>query len=201
MEPFPAGAAAQTMAGVDEAGRGPLAGPVVAAAVVLADGKIPPWPLADSKTITRQRREKLFDWLYESGAQIGIGFADHEEIDKMNILRASLWAMKKAVLQLPNVPGRLMIDGIFTIDMALPQEAIVKGDSKIPAISAASIIAKVTRDRLMDGLHEKYPQYGFAKHKGYPTKDHREAILKFGPSPIHRKSFKGVKGVGLPSEF
>jgi len=184
-------------AGVDEAGRGPLAGPVVAAAVILPEGKLPPWPFADSKAIPHSRRVALFDWLYENGAIIGVGIAGHGEIDKMNILRASLWAMKLAVEQMETAPDFLMIDGTFTIDMDIPQEAIVKGDSKVPAISAASIIAKVTRDRIMDGLHAQYPQYGFAKHKGYPTKGHREAIVKYGPSPVHRKSFRGVKGIGL----
>ncbi|MBI5179421.1 MAG: ribonuclease HII [Nitrospinae bacterium] len=193
MNPLFSPSAYQRPAGVDEAGRGPLAGPVVAAAVLLPEGKTPPWPLADSKTIPHERRVALFDWLYESGAEIGVGIVDHEEIDKMNILRASLHAMKKAVLELKNPPDFLMIDGTFTLDMPLRQEAIVKGDSKVAAISAASIVAKVTRDRMMDEFHKQFPQYGFDRHKGYPTKEHKQAIIKHGPSPIHRRTFRGVK--------
>ena len=181
---------------MDEAGRGPLAGPVVAAAVILPADKNPPTPFRDSKTLSHGQREKLFHWLFENGAEIGVGIVEHDGIDRLNILRASLEAMKLAVQKLPALPELLMIDGIFTLDMPeMRQEAIVKGDSKIPAISAASIVAKVTRDRLMDGYHIKYPQYGFDRHKGYPTKEHRLLIAKFGPCPIHRLTFRGVKDV------
>ena len=186
-----------TTAGVDEAGRGPLAGPVVAAAVVLPEGKTPPTPFRDSKTLSHHQRERLFKWLYENGADIGVGIIGHDEIDRMNILRASLEAMRVAVRNLSSVPDKLMIDGTFTIDVpAVKQETIVKGDSKIAAISAASIIAKVTRDRIMDDYHGQFPQYGFDRHKGYPTKEHKLLILKYGPCAIHRRSFRGVKGVG-----
>jgi ribonuclease HII len=188
-------------AGVDEAGRGPLAGPVVAAAVVLAAGKTPPTPLMDSKAITKAKREILFKWIFESGADVGIGILGHEEVDRLNILRASLEAMRVAVGKLSYAPDLLLIDGTFTIDMPdIRQEAIVKGDSKIAAISAASIIAKVTRDRIMDEYHAQYPQYGFGKHKGYPTAEHKRSIIKYGPCPIHRRSFRGVKDVGIPEK-
>lgn len=182
------------VAGVDEAGRGPLAGPVVAAAVIL-NGVPPPFPLVDSKTIGAQRREELYDWLFESGAEIGVGVVEHDEIDRINILKASLLAMKKAVCGIRPLPDSLLVDGKFTLDLPLKQEAIVKGDSKREAISAASIIAKVTRDRLMFCIHSKYPQYGFSRNKGYPTAEHKMAILEHGPSPIHRLTFKGVKEV------
>lgn len=185
------------VAGVDEAGRGPLAGPVVAGAVVLS-GAEPPFPFRDSKTISEGRREALFEWLRVSGASVGVGIVEPDEIDRINILRASLLAMRRAVEMLNPAPHRLMVDGTFIIPgCALPQEAIVKGDAKIPAISAASIVAKVTRDRIMGKYHGEFPQYGFDRHKGYPTKEHKEAILRFGPSVIHRRTFSGVKGIGL----
>ncbi|MBI3793809.1 MAG: ribonuclease HII [Nitrospinae bacterium] len=181
----------EKIAGVDEAGRGPLAGPVVASAVILPEGKTPPVPFRDSKILSASARERLFIWLHESGADIGVGIVDHEEIDRMNILRASLYAMKIAVGKLKSKPSLLLIDGTFTLDLTdVRQEAIVKGDSKIAAISAASIIAKVTRDRIMDDYHGQYPAYGFDRHKGYPTKAHRTAVLTHGPCPIHRKSFR-----------
>lgn len=185
-----------TTAGVDEAGRGPLAGPVVAAAVVLPEGKTPPTPFRDSKTLSPRQRETLFKWLYENGADVGVGVVPHDEIDRINILRASLEAMRIAVLNLSRAPDYLLIDGTFTIDLpTVGQEAIVRGDSKIAAISAASIIAKVTRDGIMDDYHRQFPQYGFDRHKGYPTKEHKLLIVKFGPCAIHRKSFRGVRGV------
>ncbi|MDH5543495.1 MAG: ribonuclease HII [Nitrospinota bacterium] len=185
------------IAGVDEAGRGPLAGPVVASAVILNGGK-PPHPLVDSKSIGEERRERIFDWLFECGAEIGIGIVEHDEIDRINILQASLLAMKKAVEMISPMPEMLQIDGQFTISGFsgdIRQEAVIKGDTKIEAISAASIVAKVTRDRIMKKYHEEYPQYGFAKHKGYPTASHKKAIAEHGPSPIHRLSFRGVKGI------
>jgi ribonuclease HII len=185
------------IAGVDEAGRGPLAGPVVAGAVIL-NGGTPPYPLVDSKTINEKRREVLFEWLYDSGAEIGIGIVEPAEIDRINILQASLLAMRIAAEKLEPLPEKLLIDGQFTIkalDGRIDQEAIVKGDTKVESISAASIVAKVTRDRIMKEYHREYPQYNFLKHKGYPTAAHKKAILDHGPSPIHRLTFRGVKAV------
>ncbi len=186
------------VAGVDEAGRGPLAGPVVAAAVILNFGSKavkPPFPLVDSKTIDEKKRELLYDWLYKSGAEIGVGQVEHDEIDTINIHNASLLAMKKAVMAIRPLPERLVVDGRFTIDMAITQKAIIKGDSKVESISAASIVAKVTRDRIMKRYHEDFPEYGFSSHKGYPTKSHKKAVLEFGPTPVHRLTFRGVRGV------
>jgi len=185
------------VAGVDEAGRGPLAGPVVAGAVILNGGE-PPYPLVDSKTISEKRREAIFKWLHESGAEIGIGIVEPDEIDRINILQASLLAMKIATEKLDPLPNKLLIDGQFTIktlEGKIDQEAIIKGDTKVESISAASIIAKVTRDRIMKGYHAEYPEYNFLSHKGYPTAAHKSAILEHGPSPIHRLSFRGVKQV------
>lgn len=182
------------IAGVDEAGRGPLAGPVVAGAVILKGGR-PPYPLVDSKTITEKRREELFEWLYVSGAEIGVGIVEPDEIDRINILQASLLAMKIASEKLDPFPDKLLIDGQFTIkslDGKIDQEAIIKGDTKVESISAASIIAKVTRDRIMKSYHAEYPQYNFPKHKGYPTAAHKRAILDHGPSPIHRLTFREI---------
>ena len=179
------------IAGVDEAGRGPLAGPVVAAAVVLS-GEKPPWKLGDSKAMSAAKRDRLYRWLMDGGGDVAIGVVRQDEIDRINILQASLLAMKKAVLKLSPAPDMLLIDGLFTLDLPVEQKAVVKGDARIEAISAASIVAKVTRDRMMTGFHGKYPQYGFDRHKGYPTAEHRRAIELNGPSPIHRMSFKGV---------
>lgn len=187
----------ERIAGVDEAGRGPLAGPVVAAAVILPNSA-PPFPFRDSKTISHERRVILHDWLFASGAAIGIGIVEPEEIDRINILQAALLAMRIAVERIDPRPEKILIDGnqlIPRFDIA--QEAIVKGDAKIPAISAASIIAKVTRDRIMGELHAQYPQYGFDRHKGYGTKEHRDALLKHGPAAIHRKTFAGVCNIEL----
>ena len=180
------------IAGLDEAGRGPLAGPVVAAAVVL-----PPsfsvTGVNDSKKLTEKKRDELFDKIYSHADAVGVGIADENEIDSLNILRASLLAMDRAVADLSVVPEFLLIDGTFQIEAAFPQTAIPKGDSKSISIAAASIIAKVTRDRLMLQYHKTFPQYDFDRHKGYPTRAHRDAIKTFGCCPIHRKSFKGVK--------
>ncbi len=190
----------ERIAGVDEAGRGPLAGPVVAAAVVLNEEKVSPWPLADSKTIGKKRREEIYGWIMENAA-VGVGYADHAEIDRINILQASLLAMKRAVLELDPMPDVLLIDGTFTTDLPMPmkQKAVVRGDATVPAISAASIVAKVTRDRMMDEYHLEFPRYGFDRHKGYPTRAHKQALAQNGPTPIHRKSFKGVKQLEIPS--
>lgn len=180
------------LAGVDEAGRGPLAGPVVAAAVILAPN-FPKGELRDSKKLTAKRRELLFDLIHEKSLAISIGHADPVEIDRLNILQASLLAMKRAVEGLKLLPQLVQVDGKFIPEIAIPCEAIIKGDDKVPEISAASIIAKVTRDREMAAIHALYPEYGFAQHSGYPTKAHCEALIKYGITPLHRKSFGPVK--------
>jgi ribonuclease HII len=180
------------IAGIDEAGRGPLAGPVVSAAVILPNSfQIP--GVFDSKKLTPKRRSYLYEKIYDTAVSIGIGIVDPLEIDRINILQASLTAMAAAVENLAPRPDCLLIDGTFSISSSLPQKAIPKGDTLSISIAAASIVAKVTRDRLMDRYHQDYPQFGFSKHKGYPTKAHKEAIRRFGCCPIHRKSFKGVK--------
>ena len=179
-------------AGVDEAGRGPLAGPVVSAAVILPD-KFPDYGIDDSKKLTPKKRGYLFPIIMEGAVAVSTGLASCEEIDHINILQASLKSMEKAVKGLFPPPDYLLIDGKFTISSSIPQTALIKGDSKSISIAAASIIAKVTRDNLMLDLHAKYPEYGFDRHKGYPTKAHKQAILKYGPCPVHRRTFKGVK--------
>jgi ribonuclease HII len=181
-----------TIAGVDEAGRGPLAGPVVSAAVVLpvdftSDG------ITDSKKLSAKKRDPLFDRITNGALSVGVGIADAGEIDRLNILQASLLSMIRAVQNLDVTPDYLLIDGIFTISYDSPQLAIKKGDSKSVSIASASIIAKVTRDRMMLDYDHAYPMYGFSGHKGYPTKSHKQAIADHGPCPIHRRSFKGVK--------
>ncbi len=180
------------IAGVDEAGRGPLAGPVVAASVILpssfsANG------LDDSKKLTPSQRDCLYPQIYTHAVSVGIGVIGPNVIDRINILQASLQAMALAVHSLRPRPDYLLIDGNFNIASAFPQQTIIKGDSLSVSIAAASVVAKVTRDRLMQRHHQDYPQYEFAKHKGYPTKVHKEAIRAFGISLIHRRSFKGVK--------
>lgn len=181
----------QYIAGIDEAGRGPLAGPVVSAAVILPDCFNCPG-VTDSKKLSEKKRDTLFPLINAQALAVGIGMASHQEIDQINILQASLLSMKRAVQNLALDPDYLFIDGKFTIDMELPQQAIVKGDSKSISIAAASIIAKVTRDRFMADLHKTYPQYNFIQHKGYPTKAHKQAIIEYGPCPVHRKTFNGV---------
>jgi ribonuclease HII len=180
------------IAGIDEAGRGPLAGPVVSAAVILPVAFRDP-DINDSKKISAKKRQQLYEVIYAHAVTIGIGIVDSIEIDRINILQASLLAMAMAVKNLDPQPDYLLIDGIFPISTDLPQQPIAKGDTLSISIAAASIIAKVTRDRLMQKYHHYYPQFDFPKHKGYPTAAHREAIRKFGCCPIHRKSFKGVK--------
>lgn len=184
------------VAGVDEAGRGPLAGPVVAGCVILPDS-CEYTRFKDSKVLTAARRQSLYEYLHECGAQIGFAIVSPEEIDQVNILQASLLAMVRAVADLAGKeksgPDFLLVDGKFTAPSELPQKALVKGESKSASIAAASIIAKVVRDQLMVDYHQKYPEYNFARHKGYPTKDHRQAIESYGPCSIHRKTFKGVR--------
>ncbi|MFO7751646.1 MAG: ribonuclease HII [Desulfobacteraceae bacterium] len=182
------------VAGIDEAGRGPLAGPVVSASVVLPSGFLDPG-VVDSKKITPAKREKLYRKILDSAVYVATGVAHHDEIDDVNILKASLNSMKRSCQNLARRPDYLLIDGRFRIDMDIDQVPLVKGESRSISIAAASIVAKVTRDRMMAELHEKYPEYGFDRHKGYPTRVHREIILKIGPCPVHRKSFKGVREV------
>lgn len=182
----------EQIAGADEVGRGPLAGPVVAAAVIL-DPNNPIEGLADSKKLTEKKREALSQEIKEKALSWSITRAEVEEIDDINILQASLLAMKRAIESL-SVPAQLaLIDGNHLPKLSIPAEAIVKGDSKEKAISAASIIAKVARDNEMKEMDVLFPEYGFAKHKGYPTKQHREAIIEHGITPIHRKSYAPVQ--------
>lgn len=180
------------IAGVDEVGRGPLAGAVIAAAVIL-DPENPIEGLTDSKKLTEKKREQLFDVIQERALAWAIGRAEVEEIDDINILHASLLAMRRAVEQLQPAAEYALIDGNRCPVLPCPAEAIVKGDLTEPCISAASIIAKVTRDREMVAMDQTYPGYGLAKHKGYPTKDHIEALQRLGPTEIHRRSFGPVK--------
>ena len=177
--------------GVDEAGRGPLAGPVVAAAVILAPDKIPEG-LNDSKVLSQTRRELLLNELAKN-AQIGIGIAEPEEIDRTNILGASLIAIRRAVLALPCLPDTALIDGNRLPDLPCEAEYVIKGDARSLSIAAASIVAKVTRDKLMIEADTRYPGYGFAQHKGYATELHRGQIAKLGPCPIHSRSFAPIK--------
>ena len=182
------------VAGVDEAGRGPLAGPVIAAAVILDPGR-PIAGLADSKTLNAARREYLAGEIYTHALAWAVGRAEVEEIDSINILRASLLAMQRCIHALKISPGRVLVDGMHCPDINFPVEAIVRGDSSVPCISAASILAKVARDREMLELDRQYPGYGFAEHKGYPTRAHREALARLGACPIHRRSFAPVKNI------
>lgn len=180
------------VAGVDEVGRGPLAGPVVAAAVIWADAA-PLDGIRDSKQLTPRRRLAAYQCICRDALAIGVGVIDAEVIDRINILQSALLAMAVAVEHLELQADFLLIDGNHPTSLPLPQIAIIKGDARSVSIAAASIVAKVTRDRLMERYHERYPEYGFAQHKGYPTRTHRDAIKKYGVSPIHRHTFKGVK--------
>lgn len=175
-------------AGIDEAGRGPLAGPVVAAAVILPYG-LEIEGLNDSKKISEKKREKLFEIIKEKAIAYSIASASPEEIDTYNILGATMLAMKRAEEGLSIRPEHLVIDGNRAKGFDLPVTTVIKGDALVPSISAASILAKVTRDRYCLEMDEKYPEYGFAVHKGYPTKVHREAVVRLGPCPEHRRSF------------
>jgi ribonuclease HII len=182
------------IAGVDEAGRGPLAGPVVAAAVIL-DDLAPIRGLKDSKVLTERARERLFDEIRARALCCSIAQASVEEIDALNILQATLLAMRRAVDGLRLRPRKVLVDGNRLPPLPMAAEAIVKGDSKVHAISAASILAKVHRDRLCLELHEQYPQYGFATHKGYPTTAHLAALCEHGACVQHRRSFAPVRSV------
>lgn len=190
---------ARLVAGVDEAGRGPLAGPVVAAAVIL-----PPEcrieGLRDSKKLSEARRESLVDIICTESLAWALGVCTPEEIDELNILQASMLAMRRAVQALSVVPQFVQVDGNRCPELPCPVEAIVGGDDIVPAISAASVLAKVHRDREMIRLHERYPQYGFAKHKGYPTAGHLAALAAHGITPVHRRSYAPVRkyaGIGV----
>lgn len=176
------------IAGVDEAGRGPLAGPVVAAAVIFEPGTVIAG-VNDSKKLTEKRRDELFAVIRERAVSVGVGVVAHDVIDRINILQASFLAMNKALEQLSVTPERLLVDGNFFRHERYPVENIVKGDARSHSIAAASIIAKVTRDAMMMELHERYPLYGFAQHKGYGTAAHIDAIREHGYSPVHRRSF------------
>ncbi|MCP4581371.1 MAG: ribonuclease HII [candidate division Zixibacteria bacterium] len=186
--------------GVDEVGRGPLAGPVVAAAVVL-DSKITIEGLADSKLLSPAQRYRIFSEIMEKSAGFAIAGVSRSIIDKINILQASFLAMKRAIEKLPVRPDKVYVDGNFEIpDLNISQKAIVDGDKLIPQISAASILAKVARDAFMTELANKYPEYGFERHKGYPTKEHIEIIKRLGPCEIHRRSFRPVSQMALWTE-
>jgi ribonuclease HII len=180
------------IAGIDEAGRGPLAGPVVSAAVILPQ-TFSIGDVVDSKKLSVKKRARLYQEIYASAVAIGIGIVDPVEIDRINILQASLLAMSMATNNLRPQPECLLIDGPFQIPSRLPQMPLIRGDTLSISIAAASIVAKVTRDRLMESYHEYYPQFGFSQHKGYPTRAHRKAIHRFGCCPIHRRTFRGVK--------
>lgn len=177
--------------GVDEAGRGPLAGPVVACAVILDRSQIPQG-LNDSKVLSQSVRERLLNAILET-ASVGIGIAEPEEIDRINILGATMAAMQRAVAALPVMPDAALIDGNRAPELSCQTLTIVKGDSKSVSIAAASIVAKEVRDAIMRAADARFPGYDFSRHKGYPTKAHREALMNIGPSPIHRFSYAPVK--------
>jgi len=184
--------------GVDEAGRGPLAGPVSAAAVILDEANPVPG-LADSKKLSEKQRDQLAPVIRERALAWAVAYAEVGEIDELNILQATLLAMRRAVLALRIQPQQVLVDGLYCPQTGIPSQAIVKGDSKVAAISAASILAKTARDALMLELHEQYPQYGFAGHKGYPTAAHLSALREHGVSIVHRKSFRPVRELLIAS--
>ncbi len=180
------------IAGVDEAGCGPIAGPVVAAAAIFADScRLP--GLADSKLLKPEERERLFELIHKKALCVGVGIADVRTVDRINILSAAHLAMHEAIAQLAPPPDLLLVDGRGLPGGLLPQRAIVKGDRTCASIAAASIVAKVIRDRMMQELDVKYPEYGFAQHKGYGTKEHLTKLLEHGPCPEHRRSFAPVR--------
>ncbi|MFQ5656203.1 MAG: ribonuclease HII [Candidatus Methylomirabilales bacterium] len=185
------------LAGVDEAGRGALAGPVVAAAVLLRDG----WPIpgvTDSKQLSRQRREILSRRILKDAWAVGVGVVEVSTIEVRNILRATLLAMERAVADLVVAPDGILVDGLAVPPFDLPVFPVARGDLKCPSIGAASIVAKVTRDRIMATYHQRYPVYGFDRHKGYGTAAHLRAIEEHGVSPIHRKTFSPLRQIPLP---
>lgn len=203
LPPFECRYQGRLMAGVDEVGRGPLVGAVVTAAVILdPDRPIP--GLADSKKLTEKRREALFEQIIERATSWSLGRCEAAEIDRLNIFRATLVAMERAVAGLHVPPEYVLVDGNRCPDWHWPSEPVIKGDSRVEAISAASILAKVIRDREMAALHEAYPDYGFASHKGYPTPVHLEALGRLGATAQHRRSFRpvqvAIETVGLAAE-
>ena len=185
-----------TAAGTDEAGRGPLAGPVVAAVVILTNEQrkyLISNGLKDSKKLSPSKRETLFCQMCECGVKWRAQAASPHRIDRMNILQASLWCMKRSVEQLDCTPDIVLVDGnTYIPGLGISQRCVIGGDDKVPSIAAASVIAKVLRDKVMSALDELYPEYGFCSHKGYPSAEHRRILLEIGPSPIHRISFRGV---------
>jgi ribonuclease HII len=185
------------VAGVDEAGRGPWAGPVVAAAVVLDADNVPDG-IADSKALSATRREALFEAI-QATSNVGIAFADTERIDRDNILAATMWAMQRAVAELTPAPELVLVDGNRAPQFDCAGETIVKGDARSLSIAAASIVAKVARDRMMVRYDARYPGYGFASHKGYGTAAHSEALRRLGLTPLHRRSFKPVQAIATGS--
>ena len=182
----------RAIAGIDEAGRGPLAGPVVAAAVILPNN-FELAGLTDSKKLSEKQRERFYPAIREQAKAVGVGVASAAEIDQINILQATLLAMRRAVSRLSLSPDFLLIDGITPLPLDISQQTLKKGDSRSLSIAAASVIAKVVRDRVMYAFDRQIPEYGLAKHKGYGTKQHRQAIAEFGPAWLHRKTFAGVK--------
>jgi len=190
---------APLVAGVDEAGRGPWAGPVVAAAVIL--GPAAPPGLADSKTLSAAQRERLFTAIVEQALAVSYRVVSARRIDRTDILRATLAAMREAVLALPVAPAFVYVDGQQTIPgLSVPQQAVVDGDDLLPVVSAASIVAKVVRDRIMTAWDAVYPAYGFARHKGYGTREHAAALAAHGPCPLHRRSFAPVRRLAKEQE-
>ncbi len=193
-QPFEAQAQAagrQRVAGVDEAGRGPLAGPVVAAAVVLPCHDVIPG-LRDSKQLTASQRERVYRHILREAISYGLGMVSHAYIDRHNILKATQEAMRQAVQQLESLPDLVLVDGTTTFPSSVRQRTLVRGDACCASIAAASVVAKVTRDRLMMAYAKRYSVYGFAAHKGYPTREHYRRLRAYGPCPIHRRSFRGV---------
>ena len=179
------------IAGVDEAGRGPLAGPVVAAAVILPEGVVLDG-VRDSKEMTESSREKAFSLIHEKALSVGVGVVSAEDIDRTNILRASLQAMKQAILSLDPHPEFCLVDGIHPVPVPIPYRCLKQGDRRSHSISAASVVAKVYRDRIMYSFHQKFPGYGFSENKGYGTAQHLSALREQGACPIHRMTFRGV---------
>jgi ribonuclease HII len=182
------------IAGLDEAGRGPLAGPVVAAAVVFPQGLLISG-VTDSKQLTEEQRERLYTEITAAAVAYGIGIVDERTIDEVNILQATIIAMERALNCITPLPDHLLLDALILPRITISQQAIIKGDCRSHSIAAASILAKVTRDRIMRDLHERYPQYNFQNHKGYGTKEHIELIRRHGPCDAHRKSFRPVAGM------
>ena len=182
----------QAIAGIDEAGRGPLAGPVVAAAVILPEYFELPG-LNDSKQLSEKKRNELYPLIHEQAISVGIGVSRADEVDQINILQATLKGMNRAVARLTFPPDFLLVDGITPVPTLIEQKTLKKGDSRSLSIAAASVVAKVVRDRIMVAYDRLFPEYGFARHKGYGSQKHREAVARYGPCVCHRRSFAGVK--------